>query len=283
MKKQVGICVAVALVVHMMIIFGYFDEYLNPKIAICQPHPLLRNSNATNGMDKAYILSVNEERYQSTSQLLWDLFLYPIRTKIVPFTSETIQHELNIDGNPAKPHQKILSNKYSHRLALQTIATDPDLAEDGWGFIFEDDIALADEVTPQKFQKMLTVAKLHAAESGFLYLGICAAKFYGKEVYQSGFVFQKCSGPCAHAYGVTKWRAAWLYDELSLKIGHIGLPKHELYFMDVYFRDGFALMPDERKAVCVGNVNKPSIGEHGHHGVIVQDRKRYPAEIYKTD
>lgn len=168
---------------------------------------------------KGYVISMDEERYNHTAALLRSVGIQPIHVQPVPLNSAILQLEFQLIA-PQWPGFPIgaLSNKYTHRLAQQKIACDPDLGDNDFSFVFEDDIALHRMIQPQNVAGVLRSAAQAAQSGGVMYLGMCGADCsHVNDVTVANVPASRCCGRCLHAYGVVKRRAAWLYEELKHK------------------------------------------------------------------
>jgi len=215
---------------------------------------------------KGYVVSLNTDRWNHMEQLLPQCGVKPIR--VVPLSPNA--RIVLLDGGRAS---ELVSSKYSHRDAMLRIAYDSSLPDDGWGLIFEDDVALQHQIAPTMVEPLLKYATHLSQEDGFFYLGVCRTTPCGSEIFEFQTVQMcRCTGRCAHAYAVAKWRAKWLFDELVLNIGQL---KGGSDALDVLFERGLGIP----NPILVGS----NIHEDGtpseHVGIFYQDRKKYPSQL----
>jgi len=163
------------------------------------------------------VLSNDGVRYNHTAQLLRDVGLgdcpriEPLATTS-RLVADWIAYVRRIHSHE-RPHAGVVSNMLSFAQAWAEFGAEPGHWLD-WRMFFEDDIVLsvnvsASEVAPH-------IARLHAlaAPQGFALLGVCT---YGNGltptfITQGRWEFRRGSGRCAHAYSMTRWRAASLWD-----------------------------------------------------------------------
>ena len=99
---------------------------------------------------------------------------------------------------------------------MHRISHDIDMADDDFACIFEDDVALNDELSHAGARKALLRGMDLARSDGLVYFGSCNAKCdVTPDVEWVGNVkLEKCINLCTHAMGITKRKAATLMSEL---------------------------------------------------------------------
>lgn len=159
------------------------------------------------------------------------------------------------------PHEdKVLSNKISMQYIYGVIK---DSDEDGFGYVFEDDINIIEPITLEEIVEYEKISEI------FFYLGLCEyvnnytltnIKINGHNVYnKSGCVRG------LHAISLSKKGAE--------KLLEFSKEKNDERYMDVIL-DQFSLI---YPANCVRYDLESYIS--GHRGIIFQDRLRFPSSI----
>ena len=98
---------------------------------------------------------------------------------------------------------------------LQHIANDPDMETDDFACIFEDDIALHDELSHKAARRAVLHGMDLARADGLLNLGICRPDCQNASSrWWEGNLYQKCASLCTHALAVTKGKASTLMSEV---------------------------------------------------------------------
>ena len=182
--------------------------------------------------------------------------------------------------------KKTYSHMVSTRAVLQTIANDPRM---GWwdaSLLIEDDIALTQGILADQVMGITkhVVALANRTRVGLFYLGMCLTTDRAEDSCDpplqdvDGVVFRPCSGRCAHAWGVQKWRAGWLYDELLMRASARREFPPDNAFWDMLLHYG----TDKHGRPVVAGANLGHVrAERGHIGVFYQDRLTFPSEIAK--
>jgi hypothetical protein len=178
------------------------------------------------------------------------------------FSKNILQHiGFNVKIVIAIPHvNKVLSNK----LSMLSIYEEIKNGTDNWGYVFEDDINILEEI------KLDEIIKYENISNNFFYLGLCkygnnTVKFTGNcinnnPVYNiSGYVRG------LHAIGLSKEGASELI-EFSKKY-------ENMEYMDMILE----LYSIENPA----NIVRYELESYilGHRGIIFQDRNRFPSSI----
>ncbi len=104
---------------------------------------------------------------------------------------------------------------------LHHIAHDVDMDDDDFAFIFEDDIALHEDLAPENATEAILHGMELARADGLLYLGACdfdCAPWRGADHWVGGVRFEKCASHCTHAMAITKGKAATLMQELHVSV-----------------------------------------------------------------
>ena len=195
-----------------------------------------------------YLLTTNEEsaRYIFSKNLL----------EKIGFTVHCVK---------AIPHEnKMLSNK----LSMQYIYDKIQNSEEGFYYVFEDDINILDNITLDEIIEYEKISKK------FFYLGVCEyggylafksdIEIYGHEVYyKQGYAFG------LHAIGINTNGAKELL-EFSKKEEF-----HELYLMDVILNKFCAFY----NPAYVVRYDLEYSEVKGHKGIFFQDRNKFPSTI----
>jgi hypothetical protein len=150
-----------------------------------------------------------------------------------------------------------------------------------YSLVFEDDIALSDGIEPSSVVAITDTAASLATDAGVFYLGMCAPKCKpGSHVNVGGVEYARCVGRCAHAYGVFKHRAAFLYEELAAAAPGYLYDGSQYFYGDVFLHHGSEHMPNSEWPVLAGVQNtKEGIAVPLHQGIFIQDRVNNPSEI----
>jgi hypothetical protein len=195
-----------------------------------------------------YLLTTNEEsaRYIFSKNLL----------EKIGFTVHCVK---------SIPHEnKMLSNK----LSMQYIYDKIQNSEEGFYYVFEDDINILDNITLDEIIEYEKISKK------FFYLGICEyggylafksdIKIYGHDVYyKQGYAYG------LHAIGINNVGAKELL-EFSKKEEF-----NELYLMDVILNKFCAFY----NPAYVVRYDLEYSEATGHKGIMFQDRKTFPSMI----
>lgn len=227
---------------------------------------------------KGYVISTKRDRYEHSAKILRACGIEPTLHPVVPLTAPVLldeKHFLKADSVST-----VVSNKYSHRSVMQRIAYDPSLSDNDWYFVFEDDVALMSPLQPSQVPNLLHAAIKEAQSVGFFYMGLCAPQCEGaRKDIGSGVSMQRCTGRCMHSYAVSKWRAAWLYDELSLRLHDVKyVPASAYHYIDVLFHYAFQTYAVDQWPLLVGS-GLVSPQDWSHVGIIYQDRNLFASEM----
>ncbi|KAK9834875.1 hypothetical protein WJX81_005664 [Elliptochloris bilobata] len=180
-----------------------------------------------------YVISGNELRWLRTKQVLASLHL--LAQRIHPpkatyklaeegYKAHSYDKDVNLDDATTQREFSLLA---TWERLLQHIAGDPDMAESDFALIFEDDIALHDDLSHAAARRAILHGLDIARDDGLLTLGICVpdCQNVSAEWYE-GIQYDKCASLCSHAIAVTKLRAVTLMDQLHEAI-HIDFKKWE--------------------------------------------------------
>jgi hypothetical protein len=244
---------------------------------------LLASANVSSKPLIAYVLSANQVRWESTEALLRRCGLRPVRVIPVPLTSPHIAQDPAILKH--KEGSKMLSNKLTQLEIHGRIACDTSLGDYDASMIFEDDVALHENLDPALVVPAMRAGIVVAAAVGVVFAGLCHPACR-EDRGASGWAvpdtiaFAHCSGRCLHAYAVLKWRAAGLYDEL------VRTAKAKL--KPSYFAlDAFTSLGARTWATRPVFVGSNLVNEHAeqpdHLGIFWQDRRKFPSEMYKYE
>ena len=229
----------------------------------------------SNSILKAYVLSMSENRWKSTSALLYQANLLPIKIVPIPLNSTV----MTLDGKFGDPFKekfrKYHNNKLSHIRFWRQIAYDSTLEDDGFSLIFEDDIALHPLINISDVESIIRKAANLSKAAGFFYLGVCDPQ-YRNSIERNDIKYSECIGHCSHAYGVFKWRAEWLYEELAA----VSMLPDFFYFhsIDKYFVYGFPSLLGNGPWPYVAGAHLISDIQDSHRGIFFQDRLNFPSE-----
>ena len=99
---------------------------------------------------------------------------------------------------------------------LRRFASDPNLADDDFACIFEDDIALHDDVSHTVARRAILHGMDLARKDGLLYLGSCGP-LCRDDAYDwlENVEYKRCSNLCSHAVCVTRSKAGTLMSEMK--------------------------------------------------------------------
>lgn len=227
----------------------------------------------------AYVLTVSEERWTSSSTLLSQAGLNPIRLVPIPLDASIMV----LDGEFIKYPKRDKFRKY-HSGKLTSISIWKQIAYDssldnnhGFSLIFEDDVALHPSVNISDVRAIIEYTASLSRDAGMFFLGLCAPKCRIQSVESNSIKYNECVGPCLHAYGVFKWRAEWLYEELAAIIGDRF--RNHLYFhcMDRYTSEGLPSLLGDGPWPYLAGADLSS-SELSHKGIFFQDRKTFQSE-----
>lgn len=231
---------------------------------------------------KAYVLSRSDERWGRTASLLRLAALTPTRVQPLDLNASVLvlQARERRDDVAKKPTiAKYLSNKLTHVAVWRRIASDSAVDAMGYSLVFEDDVALHRAINVSDVLAIADRAAALSRRAGIFFLGACHPPCRGAAQRTGGVQFHECVGACTHAYGVFKWRAAWLYEELIALTGDMrGGP---YYAIDQMIVRGLAQSPDW-PSLAGADLMSPSPASHDkypHKGIVYQDRATSPSEI----
>ena len=243
----------------------------------------------------AVVLSMHNHRFQHTEKVLSRLNFEVIRERPIPYTSPALLDIYNslklYDGFPLNldEYRKTFSNYATFRKAIQSFAVEPPEVSslEEWRFFFEDDVAVhqGDTSPVCSIRRGMELAQTE----GILYLGICGSECFSQnKIEERGVVFSRCYGCCAHAFGLTKWKAGLILD-LFLLLQRDIIMVQRLYFDRGLYEYGRRVQPI---FVVGANLNRthPVYGKDGpnqttsspvmdHSGIFYQDRKFYSTTI----
>lgn len=198
---------------------------------------------------KARIISMNSTRLRRTQRILDNYNFATVHIRPPEIDSPIFEKDSNLQRLPnSTAYARMLQLTYAHKKALLSLAHDDDIPDDGWGFVFEDDVNFHKSITPAKFKPLIEDSLQTASKSGFLYLGVCFPcadidTFVKKKVSIRGItlgqlVLLDCPVYCTHAYAIKKQRALWLYDEFALSCKTSLKKQPDIAVVDHYFLCG---------------------------------------------
>ncbi len=172
---------------------------------------------------RGYIVSVDETRYNNSKKVLEDIGLEP--HPYYPFTYDSkevrqswAKFQKTAKGSPKFVRRSFNLNEtiwrhklWSNRLAfldlLQNFVDDKSVNVNTWRFFFEDDIAIHPNTTVAEVRQAIQKG-MKLATNGAMYLGICFPEgCTDRLILSKSIVAHRCFGLCAHAFGLTKWKA----------------------------------------------------------------------------
>ena len=177
--------------------------------------------------------------------------------------------------------RKLLNNNFSLFLAFHDIISSFSVASgdmNEWLFIFEDDVALH---TNCKTPLCDIKAGMQLAHSdGILYLGVCPKTCYKfSAISYLDREFERCFGYCAHAFGITKWKAFSILRLMNIisfnsKQCNYGSFHKRCFFFDTALRDYGAMITP------IWLVGPYYYSDNGNmRGMIYQDRVKYSKRL----
>jgi hypothetical protein len=171
---------------------------------------------------------------------------------------------------PAGHGDKVASNKHAQLLIYEILLAGPD----AWGYVFEDDIALAGAGAATlgaeaDFTAAGDLPALEAEGCPGVYLGVCdPVRPFTARLGQAN----RYCGACAHAYGVSRTGARRLLDHhrrtLAARPG-------QARYMDQLIKD----VCFEAGGFPVSRVERASPLSDAHRGSFMQDRRSFPSLI----
>ena len=117
-----------------------------------------------------------------------------------------------------------IARALSHRLAWMTLMTDRGLADNDYVLVLEEGVDAA--AVPALGRPDLLAAVQAAAEAsqaaGLFFLSDCGESRHADHANSSwsagGWTYTRGVTSCTRAYGLFKWRAAWLWDALRAQV-----------------------------------------------------------------
>ena len=231
-----------------------------------------------------YVISTRQDRFQSTANVLRRCNITPkLLHPIAPDSDLVINAgKFKEEGKSMIRFAKTLSNKLTHIKALQMIAKDPQLYNDSWGFVFEDDIAFNHGIDEENCANILSRAMEISIGTGYMQLGLCnpGGQSCGPMVDKIDLAeVRHCCGLCAHAYGATKMTAEYIYTLMYRRNPLSNVSNKQFYYFDQQMLMGCWNSPVVDQPLLIGsNIFTPG-GTWGHVGLFKQDREKFPSEI----
>lgn len=181
---------------------------------------------------------------------------------------------------------KAFSNFYAFHQAILRHAHDRHSHAGSWRIFLEDDAALHPNV------KSPVCALLHGLElsrnDGIVYLGLCSPRCVDPKLFSDnlgGIEYSKCSGTCAHAFGMTKFKAQSILPILSSLRRDYHNHDEAIYFDIGLFAYGKLINPiwtigtNLRSSPPKSNIRKFAQYIADHRGIFFQDRARFETTI----
>ena len=182
--------------------------------------------------------------------------------------------------------QRELSLTATWERLLQKIALDVDMGDTDFACIFEDDVALHDDLSTTDARKVILHGMDLARNDGVLYLGICEPTCLAEtEQWLGSYKFTQCYGYCAHAVAVTKAKAATYMDEMHAAFQNDFKTKNYTTFAHGHVIDQMQRVHAyNTKAIwtIATNLVDPQTGTYGygpHYGAFIQDKWRHRSII----
>jgi hypothetical protein len=250
-------------------------------IATPEPNDTL-STLACGNTTKAFLLSMEKHvrRRTHAQAVLRSIGLDPLHVVPVPLESPLVE-ALAPQGSP--PRYRVYASSWLSAFGImRRIADDECLGENESAYIFEDDISLAPGFPADAVMPALRVGFEIAGEVGFVYAGICdnggcsdvsETRSIPSLLGPVQVVYRRCVGRCGHAFGMTRKRAAALWELSKIPPGlHNGEPTRGQDIIFNYY--AFGNTPPQMPVVVAANYHPANNG--GHLGMLFQDNVAYP-------
>ena len=244
---------------------------------------------------KATILSADQQRFDATRTVLSPLF--EVKREVPLSINDPALFRLisifktlrgrNFTASTPDRERKAFSNFLAFHEAIWSHAWDKRTKSDGWRFFFEDDVALHPNVTSPLCNIMHGIEI--ARSDGILYLGLCAPRCILWDIFRSenkGLDYQKCSGTCAHAFGLTKWKAQSILELMQVLRQEYHKFDEQVYFDIGLFSYGKRVNPVWTVGANLSHApprnlrNKKFVHYKANHiGMFFQNREQFPSTI----
>ena len=182
--------------------------------------------------------------------------------------------------------QRYLSLTATWEHLLQKIAHDVDMEDTDFACIFEDDVALHDDLSTTNARKVILHGMDIARSDGVLYMGVCEPECLAETTQWLGnYTFAKCYALCAHAMAVTKAKAVTYMDEMHAAFQHEFKTKGYDSYPQGHVIDQMLLVHartyNATWAIATNLVDPQTetYGYGSHYGAFIQDKWRHSSSI----
>ena len=238
----------------------------------------------------AVVLSVHPRRFQTTENILSKIFVSVVKETPILYKSLALQSAFKslsmFNGTTLSStvDKKVFSNYVTFRKVIHEFANEPpSISNDlDWRFFFEDDVALhlGANYPACNIRKGIDLART----DGIIYLGICGPTCYTwSSEYHEGILYQRCYGTCAHAFGLTKWKATriletllWLQNDLCFDYRIV--MDRGLYEYGRLIQPVLVVGSNLDNSQYMKEKSKP---HPGHCGLFFQDRENNPSTVWR--
>lgn len=181
---------------------------------------------------------------------------------------------------------KAFSNFLAFHQAIFRHAHDRHSTAGSWRIFLEDDVALHPNVASPACS-LLRGLEL-ARNDGIVYLGLCAPRCFDATLFyekHNAIEYGKCSGTCAHAFGLTRWKAQSILPILANLRRDYHAHDEQIYFDIGLFSYGSRISPvwtigtNLRSSPPKSNIRKFARYLADHRGMLFQDRARFETTI----
>ena len=239
------------------------------------------STNTSNGTQilKAVVLSNNHTRFASTEKCLVEAGFHDIEIfQAINIRSNIIdEYCRNLTNDPKRfkdeKLRKIVSNRISFLNILTSFRDEPSniSSENDWRFIFEDDIA-SFKVHVRNYPILIYHGMELAKKDGIMSLGTCGADQLGESDFYNSIEYRKIVGPCAHAFGLAKWRTRSFIDEIEKY-------ENKIKTFDVFDHIVQNIFLNKSDGILLVGVNLHSPYDWHHRGLFWQDRITFKSDI----
>ena len=222
-----------------------------------------------------HVLSLSKRRWAVLAPRLLACGIEPIARR--PVSRDDVRVIAAADALPdGERWRGVLSNRETHGDLWRELASDDSRSELAWDLIFEDDADVREEVQANDVLPIIrAAAQLVANTTGIFYLGQCNLGCRGDGKFVRGALLQECIGTCTVAYGIFKWRARSLAEDVSAASNDTSplLPPLSLY-MDARLFHLFESHPERPWPLLAG----ANYNGGGQRGIFFQSQK-FPSAI----
>lgn len=245
----------------------------------------------------AFVISWKDERWNATSSLLRECGLNPSRIWPVALNVAKAKLQQITVADWSSVHARayrIMSATLSHEKAAQAIAEHPDIPDDGFGFVFEDDAALNGNISLSTVLPVLLAAAHASLDTGFMYLGICEPGAWISPFHSASFmgvVIRRAVGHCVHAYGLAKARARTFWSSgLQVQTKYCQTHACDVAFFAAPDRIAFTLLsqlPLHQRPLLLGanlRIYGATVDDRQDHGtgMFYQANSAFPTDMWSN-